>query len=68
MKELVNMMDALCQKYGISAEDIQPIAQKIGELVGPERAAELADMEAAGEDSEPVDEGGEFDDLEEDDA
>lgn len=61
MKELVEMLDALVEKYGIAKEDIEPIANKIGELVGPEVAAELA------QDQQP-EEGGEFDDIGVDDG
>ena len=56
MKELVQMLEDLTDKYGIAEEDIKPIAEKIGQLVGPEAAAELTDGQGnAGE--------GEFDDL-----
>lgn len=57
MKELVQMLEDLAEKYGISEEDITMLSQKIGQVVGPEVAAELAQDEGAGE------EGGEFDDL-----
>lgn len=56
MKELVEMLNDLVEKYSIEQKDIEPIANKIGELVGPEVAAELS------QDAQP-DEGGEFDDI-----
>ena len=56
MKELVKILEDLAEKYGISEEDITMLSQKIGQLVGPEAAAELAQDEGAGGE-------GEFDDL-----
>lgn len=56
MKELVKMLEDLAEKYGISEEDITMLSQKIGQLVGPEAAAELAQGEGTGDE-------GEFDDL-----
>lgn len=56
MKELVKMLEDLAEKYGISEEDITMLSQKIGQLVGPEAAAELAQDDGTGDE-------GEFDDL-----
>lgn len=56
MKELVKMLEDLAEKYGISEEDITMLSQKIGQLVGPEVAAELEQDEGTGG-------AGEFDDL-----
>lgn len=56
MKELVKMLEDLAEKYGISEEDITMLSQKIGQLVGPEVAAELEQDGGTGGE-------GEFDDL-----
>lgn len=61
MKELIVMLNDLCEKYGITEEDITPVAQKIGQLVGPELAAEIQGMGEQPEGEE--EEGAEFADL-----
>lgn len=61
MKELIVMLNDLCEKYGITEEDITPVAQKIGQLVGPELAAEIQGMGEQPEGEE--EEGVEFADL-----
>lgn len=60
MKEIVIMLNDLCEKYGIAEEDITPVARKIGELAGP---AAIEELQAAAGGQDSPDEGGEFDDL-----